>query len=126
QNAPTNSLGGSSGPGFGWQDITVYKLGYQWATSPAWTWRVGYSHCDQPIPNSEVLFNILAPGVVEDEITFGFTNKLDKTSEWSYRMMYAASNTVTGPNAFTQAPAAQTIAIKMYEFQLEATYSWKF
>ncbi|MEJ2452185.1 MAG: outer membrane protein transport protein [Gammaproteobacteria bacterium] len=126
QNAPTNTLGGSSGPGFGWQDITVYKLGYQWATSPAWTWRVGYSHCDQPIPNKEVLFNILAPGVVQDEITFGFTNKLDKTSEWSYRMMYAASNTVTGPNAFTQAPAAQTIAIKMYEFQLEATYSWKF
>ncbi|MEJ2362794.1 MAG: outer membrane protein transport protein [Gammaproteobacteria bacterium] len=123
QNAPTNSLGGSSGPGFGWQDITVYKLGYQWATSPAWTWRVGYSHCDQPIPNKEVLFNILAPGVVQDEITFGFTNKLDKSSEWSYRMMYAASNTVSGPNAF--APN-QKIALKMYEFQLEATYSWKF
>ncbi|MEJ2450992.1 MAG: hypothetical protein P8047_10010, partial [Gammaproteobacteria bacterium] len=116
-------LGGSDGAGFGWKDMTIYKLGYQWSTSPAWTWRVGYSHGDQPIPNSEVLFNILAPGVIEDEFTFGFTNKLSKTSEWSYRMMYAPDKTVTGPNPMYP---GQTISLKMHEFQLEATYSWKF
>ncbi|MEX2365236.1 MAG: outer membrane protein transport protein [Pseudohongiellaceae bacterium] len=41
-NLQTAQLGDSAGAGFGWEDITVYKLGYQWATSAEWTWRVGY------------------------------------------------------------------------------------
>lgn len=36
-------LGGSNGAGFGWEDMTVYKLGYQWTTSADWTWRAGIS-----------------------------------------------------------------------------------
>src|SRR5690606_3407321 len=34
-------LGGDRGAGFGWDDMTVYKLGLQWQSSPLWTWRVG-------------------------------------------------------------------------------------
>lgn len=117
-------LGGSSGAGFGWEDMTVYKLGYQWSTSSDWTWRVGYSYGKQPIPETETIFNILAPGVIEQHITFGFTNKLSPTSEWNFAAMYAPTKSVTGPNAMD--PAAQTIELKMYEYQLEASYSWKF
>ena len=118
-----NPLGSNDGPGFGWEDMTVYKLGYQWATSQNWTWRVGYSYGKQPIPNSEVLFNILAPGVIEQHLTFGFTNKLSPTSEWNFAAMYAPSKSVTGPNAMDP---SQTIVLKMYEYQVEASYSWKF
>jgi len=118
-----NPLGSSNGPGFGWEDMTIYKLGYEWATSSNWTWRVGYSHGSQPIPDTEVLFNILAPGVIEDHITFGFTNKLSPTSEWNFAAAYMPSKSVTGPNAMDP---SQTIELKMYEYQIEASYSWKF
>ncbi|HEU5163757.1 MAG TPA: TonB-dependent receptor, partial [Thermoanaerobaculia bacterium] len=54
-----NGLGALEGPGFGWKDVTAYKAGVQYALSPAWTLRAGYSTAEQPIPESEVLFNIL-------------------------------------------------------------------
>ena len=121
---PSGALGASNGAGFGWEDMTVYKLGYQWSTSSDWTWRVGYSYGKQPIPTSEVMFNILAPGVIEQHITFGFTNKLSPTSEWNFAAMYAPSKSVTGPNPLSA--NGQTIELKMYEYQVEASYSWKF
>lgn len=56
-------LGGADGAGFGWDDMTIFKLGYQWQQDNEWTWRVGFSTTDQPIPASETMFNILAPAV---------------------------------------------------------------
>jgi len=122
-SGPSGALGADNGAGFGWEDMTIYKIGYEWSTSSAWTWRVGYSHGKQPIPSSEVVFNILAPAVIEDHITFGFTNKLTPTSEWNFAAAYMPSKSVSGPNPMT---TNQTIELKMYEYQLEASYSWKF
>ncbi|BAU49537.1 SalD [Sulfurifustis variabilis] len=118
-------LGADNGAGFGWEDMTIYKLGYQWSTSQAWTWRVGYSMGDQPIPESEVLFNILAPGVVEQHFTFGFTNHLNKNSEWSFAAMYAPEEEVSGPNPL-EVPGQQTITLRMDQWELAASYAWKF
>ena len=114
-------LGGSNGPGFGWQNMTIYKLGYQWATGPDWTWRVGYSHAKQPIPSDQVLFNILAPGVVEDTLTFGFTNKIGTNQAFNFAAMYVPSHTVSGTT-----PYGQDISLKMSEYQIQGGYSWKF
>src|ERR1019366_7311657 len=70
-NLMTARLGDDGGAGFGWRDVTAYKLGLQWAASPNLTLRAGYAYAKQPIPESEVLFNILAPGVIEQHITAG-------------------------------------------------------
>lgn len=117
-------LGGDNGSGFGWDDMIVYKLGYQWNTGSQWAWRVGYSHGDQPIPDSEVLFNILAPGVMEDHFTFGFTRFLTGgLKEFNFSLMYAPSNSVTGPNPLSFANP-QTITLEMTQWELEASFSW--
>ncbi len=55
-------LGGSKGAGFGWDDMTVFKLGAQYEINDQWTVQAGYSHGDQPIDGSQVAFNALAPG----------------------------------------------------------------
>ena len=115
-------LGGSNGSGFGWEDMTVYKLGYQWTTSPEWTWRAGVSITDQPIPDSEVLFNILAPGVVEEHFTFGFTNKISSDSEFNFAAMYAPEVEVSGINPMD----GQDLTIRMKQYELEASWGWKF
>ncbi|MDZ7663437.1 OmpP1/FadL family transporter [Thiohalophilus sp.] len=126
-NLQTAQLGDDDGAGFGWEDITVYKLGYQWSTSADYTWRVGYNHGDQPIPDSEVLFNILAPGVMEDHFTFGMTKKTGADSEFNLAAMYAPSNSVKGDNPL-QGPTApnQTIELEMTQWELEASWAWKF
>ncbi|WP_200833999.1 OmpP1/FadL family transporter [Nitrincola tapanii] len=64
-------LGASNSPGFGWQDVNVYKLGVIHTLSPEWTLRAGYSYADQPIPASETFFNILAPGVIQEHLSLG-------------------------------------------------------
>jgi len=126
-NIGASQLGNSDGAGFGWKDMTIYKLGYQWQTSPEWIWRLGYSHGKQPIPNSETLFNIIAPAVMEDHVTFGFTYNTSKTSEFNFSAMYAPENSVTGSNPL-QGPTApnQTIKLEMSQYEVEASWAWKF
>jgi long-chain fatty acid transport protein len=122
---PSQCLGADNGSGFGWKDMTVYKLGYQWQTSPDWTWRLGYSYGKQPIRDSEVLFNILAPGVIEHHFTFGFTRAIGANNELNFAAMYAPEKKVSGANPHGGA-RAQDIELKMYQFELEASYAWKF
>ncbi len=69
----SNCLGGSDGAGFGWRDVDVWKLGVEFRYSDRVTLRGGYNHSDNPIRSQDVTFNILAPGVIKDHITFGFS-----------------------------------------------------
>lgn len=122
-NLQTARLGDDNGAGFGWDDMTVYKLGYQWKTGGDWTWRVGFSHGNQPIPDSEVLFNILAPAVMENHVTFGFTKEMSKNNELSMAFMYAPSKKVSGPNPLSP---GQNIELEMKQYEVEASWAWKF
>ena len=114
-------LGSPTGPGFGWEDMTVIKAGLQWGSGD-WTYRLGYSTTDQPVPPSEVLFNILAPGVVEDHLTIGFTREMGSRA-LSFSLMHAPAVSVTGPNPL-EAPGFQTITIQMEQWDLEIGFTW--
>jgi len=124
--APTSPhascLGGNDGIGFGWKDMTTVKFGVQYEAANDWTWRAGYSHGNQPIPESEVFFNILAPGVMEQHFTAGFTKKFDNGSqEINFAAMYAPSYSVTG-----LIPSGQTVELEMKQYQLELGWSLLF
>jgi long-chain fatty acid transport protein len=116
-------LGGEQGAGFGWGDMTTHKIGYQWDSSrfQDWTFRVGFSQGKQPIEQSEVLFNMMAPGVIERHITAGFTHKQNNGKEYSFVLMFAPENEVKGFNPFDP---TQQIEIKMHQFEIEFSYSW--
>ncbi|MFQ5349959.1 MAG: hypothetical protein ACE5EG_05905, partial [Thermoanaerobaculia bacterium] len=79
----------------------------------------------QPIPPSEVLFNILAPGVMEEHITFGFTRELGASRAFSFALMHAPSVTVGGANPL-ELPGQQTISLEMEQWDLEFGLSWGF
>jgi len=112
-------LGGKDGAGFGWQNMGILKIGYQWQVDKM-TWRVGYSKGDQPIPSSEVVFNILAPGVIEEHLTFGFTRQLDAASDFSFALMYAPSFSVDGENTFDP---SQNVDLEMDQYELTFAYN---
>ena len=118
-------LGNDNGAGFGWDDMTVFKIGLQWARSDQWTYRFGYSYGDQPIDASEVLFNILAPGVIKQHATFGFTYTFANASELDFSLAYAFEEDVKGMNPFA-AYGPQNITLTMNQWEVGLGYSWKF
>jgi len=115
-------LGGNRGAGFGWEDMTVYKFGASYQLDDTWTLRGGYSFTDQPIPKDQMTFNILAPAVMEDHFSVGFTRKQAGGNELNLSFMYAPEQTVKGPNNFDP---TQTVEFSMHQFELEVSYSWK-
>jgi long-chain fatty acid transport protein len=122
-NIQTSQLGDNNGAGFGWDDITVLKRGVQWQSSKDWTWRAGYSIGDQPIPKDEVLFNILAPGVVKQHATAGFTRAIGDKQELKFALMYAFENDVTGTNPLDP---GEKIKLTMNQWEISLGYAWKF
>jgi len=89
-------LGQTGGPGFGWRDMTVYKLGVSYEHSKDLTLRAGVSTNRQPIPVSQTFFNILAPGVVENHLTLGGTWTMANKNELTLGYMHAFKKTVNG------------------------------
>ncbi len=126
----SNCLGGDNGAGFGWQNVDVWKIGVQYDINDAWTIRGGYNHSDDPIQPQDVTFNILAPGVVQNQWHAGATWRLDKVSEITGAFMYATSNSVTGTSlitGFLPPPVPQiTETIQMKEYLLGIAYNRKF
>lgn len=107
--------------GFGWDDMTIYKLGYTWPTQKDWTWRVGASYGQQPIPSDEVTFNIVASGTIEYHYTAGFTKKLDNGNSVDVALMYAPEKCVSGPSLFVP---SNTIELCMDQFSIDVGFGF--
>jgi len=121
-----NGVGADDGPGFGWQDMTVYKLGFDWQTSKNLVLRAGWNHGKQPIPESQTMFNFLAPATVEDHLTLGSTLTLQNKSELSFAFMYALENEVNGKNSIPASFGGGEVDLKMQQYSLGVAYGWKF
>lgn len=126
-NAPECNLGGDLGMGFGWHDQTVYKLGMDYKWSPTLTLRAGVNYGKSPIQPDQVLFNMLAPATVEKHITFGYTQAIDKDSDYTFTYMHAFKNTISGPTPFPP-PSTQgdNASITMSQTSLSLAYGLKF
>ncbi len=102
-------LGGPMGLGFGWNNQTVYKFGMDYKWDPRVTLRWGINYGKNPIPANQILFNMLAPGVTEYHLTFGFTRVTHdaltkylggKEGEVTVDYQHAFTYTLKGPTAF--------------------------
>ncbi len=114
-------LGSAGGAGFGWQDITVYKVGLAYDVNDRLTVRAGFDYTDSPIPNNQLLFNILAPGVIKYTGTLGLSYKPTATQEINVAYMHAVRH-----NQSVVSPLFGRTEIGMYQNAFEMGYSWKF
>ncbi len=114
-----NPLGSNNGGGFGWRDMTVLKLGISHQYASGLVVRAGYNSGRQPIPESETMFNVLAPGVVQDHLTLGATWTLPSKSEVTFGYMHAFKKSVTGTGLGTG------FNLNMYQDSLGIAYGWK-
>ena len=119
---PSCLLGMDSGMGFGWENINIYRVAAEYMPNERWTYRAGFALNDQPIGGDDVLFNMLAPAVIEKHATVGFTFMPNKTSEWSFAYMHAFEEEVSTPASAFGLPAS----IKMHQSSVDLSYSKHF
>jgi long-chain fatty acid transport protein len=119
----STKLGTATGQGFGWTDVGVVKLGLQWQATAALTMRVGANVGTNPITETDVTFNILAPGVITTHYTLGGTYAMTKTSDVSFSYMYAPSNSVTGASRGFGGP--ETIKMSQQSIGIQFGWHWK-
>jgi long-chain fatty acid transport protein len=117
-------LGATDGPGFGWRDVTVLKIGVTHRWSPDLVLRAGLSHARQPVPAGETFFNILAPGVVEDHLTLGATWTLG-SGELSGLLAYGLPKTVNGANSIPAGFGGGNVNVRLKETIIGISYGWK-
>jgi long-chain fatty acid transport protein len=122
-NLQISLLGYDDGAGFGWKDVLAVKFGAMFTGVEGWDFMAGYSYNQNPIPETEVMFNILAPAVVQNHVTAGFTKHIGTQNEVSLAFMYALDNSVTGENPL-EYPGQQTIKIAMRQWQVEIGYAF--
>ncbi len=126
-NPSTNRapLGSAGGPGFGWSNVDVWKLGVQWQAMPGLTLRAGINKSDNPVQGRDVSFNIIAPGVVTTHYTLGGTYALSPTMELTVAYMHARRNSVSGASMFNAQMPAGTETIRMHQNSLGVQVGWR-
>jgi long-chain fatty acid transport protein len=91
-------LGEDQGLGFGWRDMTVYKLGLTYEATEDLTLRAGYNYGKTPIRQQQLVFSALAPATVEKHYSVGFTYKMKGELDWeiSGSYMHVPKKTLSG------------------------------
>lgn len=119
------ALGASNGPGFGWRNMTTYKIGASYEVSRSLTVRAGFATGKQPIPNQYTLLNIIFPGVIQDHLTLGATWSMG-SMEMTAGYMHALNKKVNGSGSIPAVPFGGGEAnLKMYQDALGVAVGWK-
>ncbi len=126
-------LGAPNGPGFGWQDVNTVKFGVEWQADPVWVIRGGFAHASNPVQARDVTFNILAPGVVQDQFTAGFSRTFGPGQTLTVAVMHAPERSVSGASLLNPlfqsqgapAGAAGTETIRLREDSIGLAWAWQ-
>jgi len=92
----TGAPGDSDGPGFGWRDQTVYRLGVAYQASADLTLRLGYNDANQLLDSRDGYLGMLAPAANHRHVTLGATYLFDSGNELSFAYARSFKDKVDG------------------------------
>lgn len=124
--ATPTPLGADDGPGFGWKDQTVYKLGVKHQVKPNFAVLAGYNHGKTPLQTSQTFFNVLAPATVEDHVSLGGEWELKNKAHVAAVYTHALSNDVNGSNSIPAGFGGGEANLNMKQNSLGVAYSVDF
>ncbi|SEP60538.1 OmpP1/FadL family transporter [Thalassovita taeanensis] len=120
----TAPFGADDGPGFGWKDMDVLRIGAIYRASDKLTLRGGLSYSTQFIKNDEALLNILAPATPQWHVSIGASYKLNDRWGVTTSFTHAFDNEVTGTNPALAPTQPVTLRMSQNEFAIGMTYKW--
>jgi long-chain fatty acid transport protein len=92
--------------GLAWRSVFAVATGVQYQFSEKLTGRAGYLYNTNPIPSEATLFNVQAPGIITNTLSFGVSYKLTADITATAAYMHGFRNSITG--SVTQLPGAST------------------
>ncbi len=126
----TRALGAPDSFGFGWRDQTAYKLGASYQLNKRWIVRSGINYGESPVPDDQLLFNLLAPAITERHAALGFSYLPSKSTEVNFSYVHAFKH-----SQICAAPECKTIltqgegsyvAAQLYYHALGVSFALKF
>jgi long-chain fatty acid transport protein len=117
-------LGSDNGPAFGWHDITAPKVGLDYHVNPGLTLRGGYNHSGAPFDRTQTFFNLLAPAVVQNHVTFGATWSLQNGKEINFNYLHAFGGTVNGASSIPPNAGGGNANLRMYQESVGVSFGW--
>ena len=112
-------LGNTQGAGFGWEDINVYKVGLELRdAAPGLTLRAGYAYSENPVQSRDVMFNILAPGIVKHHISGGAMLKLNDNWDLELAGLYVPEEKLRGVELPRFGQTTHTIELQMSQWEV--------
>jgi long-chain fatty acid transport protein len=120
-----NPFGADAGPGFGWRDVTIVKVGANYRIDPHWQVRAGWNYTTQPVRESQTLLNVLAPGVVQHQYTAGATWTTADGLEVSGFVLYAPKEEVDGSGSIPVPFGGGEANIELSEFSIGLALGWR-
>ena len=122
-------LGEDGGLGFGWEDVTVFKIGAVYEHNANFTYRFGYAHNTQAFDDDQLAFNVLAPATIRDHVTAGFTYRPHgkENQQVTFTFMHAIEESQSGafPADFNSGNAGST-RLQMYQNAFDFQYTWTY
>ncbi|MBA3237631.1 MAG: outer membrane protein transport protein [Parachlamydiaceae bacterium] len=91
--------GTDHGPGFGFNNQVVYRLGIDYAINQFWTVRAGYQYANTVTKKSQTMLNLLFCKTSEHLASFGVSYMLTPCNEISFFYAHSFENEVNGKHA---------------------------
>lgn len=125
-NNPTAGvrMGSDDGPGFGWKDQTVYKIGVKHQATPNVAVMAGLNYGKTPVQSTDTKVGVIAPATVEKHISLGTQVKLSPKSKLTASYIYVPENEVKGTN--THAGHLDSYDLSMEQHAVGVAYSREF
>jgi long-chain fatty acid transport protein len=120
----SNRMGSNNGPGFGWKNQTVYKVGVKRQVTPTTAVMVGYNYGKSPIQSTDTTVNILAPATTEKHLTLGAEVKLSPKSDLTVSYLHAFEKEIKGNG--TNVMGLDRYNLKMDQNAVGIAYSHRF
>jgi len=123
---PGTFLGTDNGLGFGWDDVTVFKIGAVYEHNAQFTYRFGYSYNTKAFDDDQLAFNVLAPAVIRQHLTAGFTYLPYKKEDQqvTFTFMHAVNANQSG--GFPADFGGGRTRLEMYQNAFDFQYTWKY
>jgi len=119
-------LGANDGAGFGWDDINLFKVALEWRPAERTALRLGYGYNENPIGSADVMFNIIAPGVVEQHIDAGAQFPIFDKWDIELAGMYVFDHSVTGFELPGLGNPTHQIELEMHQYEVTVGMTYHF
>lgn len=118
-------LGAAGGPGFGWKDMDVLRIGAEFRANDKWTFRGGLSYNTEFTDPSQATLNALAPATPQLHASLGATWHINKRRALHVAYTHAFDNAISGTLPSPPFPGAAPISSQMSQHELAFGMTWK-